>query len=183
MPQLKDLPLTDTSRKPLSVDKSIGSIDVSGPRVFPTTDWAREGLRGNPMDRLSCSLPFFDICKNAREAAAPSDDKIKGTWAWAWKCLVEDYSSRCLTHTEDKLPALSGLAYAISKLSGDKYLTGLWQSMLLETLVWHIFVYENSYYNDSAYKAELPPQRKSQVSYSAHYRTPLWSWASVDASV
>jgi hypothetical protein len=151
MPPLTDLPLSDEAAKTLSLstDPNLGKIEPPGPelatQLLRTTDWAKHGLRGRPMDRLSGSLMSLNVssasyknatehrCKN--EGANPTD-KIRGVWTQAWKSLVREYSTRALTREEDKLPALSGIAYAVAKISGDKYIAGHWQSMLLDTLAW-----------------------------------------------
>jgi len=54
-----------------------------------------------------------------------------------WLKAVEIYSSRSLTFSDDKLPALSGLASALSAVIGkDDYLAGIWADDILRGLFW-----------------------------------------------
>lgn len=82
---------------------------------------------------------------------------------YSWYRLVEYYAVRVLTRSEDKLPAMSGLAHEMAKLSGDEYLAGLWKEDLSTSLVW--------YTTD-------PHSRPAES-----YRAPSWSWAQIDGRV
>jgi hypothetical protein len=78
-----------------------------------------------------------------------------------WYRMVEDYTARSITKHTDRLPALSGLAQAVVRVTGGEYLAGLWKSALLEGLLWC--------------KA-----RPGQVlTATPEYVAPSWSWASV----
>lgn len=79
-----------------------------------------------------------------------------------WDELIENYNSRSLTKLSDKLPAMSGLAERFSRIFGDVYLAGLWQSTLFSDLLWH-----------GEYNTPWPP---------GDYRAPSWSWAAVNGS-
>ncbi|KAK5123292.1 hypothetical protein LTR85_002722 [Meristemomyces frigidus] len=81
----------------------------------------------------------------------------------SWYMLVERYSARSLTKVEDKLPALSGVAHEMAKLSGDQYLAGLWRSDLASSLLWN-------------------PNGRASVPAKS-YRCPSWSWAQIDGQV
>lgn len=86
-----------------------------------------------------------------------------------WRSIVEDYTSRELTRTSDKLPALAGLARLIQDFSDDKYFAGLWQSQLLQQILWkHLGKIVNG-------RREYPRP--------PHFRAPSWTWASVDGKV
>ena len=86
-----------------------------------------------------------------------------------WKAIVENYSSRDLTYMTDKLPALYGLSEMVDRSSKDKYFAGLWQSDLLQQLLWrHCGKVTGS-------AVEFRRQRE--------FRAPSWSWASVDGQV
>ena len=89
--------------------------------------------------------------------------------AYDWHNIVRDYSSRNLTYEDDKLPAISGLAKAVSQRSGDEYIAGLWKSLVLENLLW---VHEH-----------VVMGNKTQRSRPRHFRAPSWSWASIDGNV
>lgn len=84
-----------------------------------------------------------------------------------WHQLVEIYSRRQLTQHSDKLPALSGIANAISTVRiGDTYLAGLCKDSLSFDLTWRTQCGE---WADSTKPLE--------------YRAPSWSWASVDGTI
>jgi hypothetical protein len=46
------------------------------------------------------------------------------------------YSKASLTHTEDKLPALSGLAKVFMLHLDDQYVAGLWRGDILRGVLW-----------------------------------------------
>ena len=50
--------------------------------------------------------------------------------------MLRDYTSRSLTNSSDKLPALAGLAAAFAEKTKDVYLNGLWMHGLPEGLLW-----------------------------------------------
>jgi Heterokaryon incompatibility protein (HET) len=79
-----------------------------------------------------------------------------------WRRIVEAYSQRKLTIATDKFPALSALANEYSYRKRDKYLAGLWESELPESLLW---------------MADSPNKLTSS------YVAPSWSWASVGGPV
>lgn len=82
----------------------------------------------------------------------------------SWCGIVEDYSRRNLSFSEDKLAAIAGLAKRAQRILGGDYLAGVWKHRLHIGLAWQI------------------PQdmhaRKAPV-----YRAPSWSWASMDGPV
>ena len=82
-----------------------------------------------------------------------------------WYSLLYNYThSRKLTKSSDKLPALSGIASHIGRLTGDQYLAGLWLGDLCRGLLWQ----RTSYL---PYKRAEPP------------RAPSWSWVNFDEGV
>lgn len=82
-----------------------------------------------------------------------------------WRRLVIQYSGLQLTCPDDKLPALSGLAQAMTLRSQENYLAGLWKETLLGDMCW------NARYP----RAKRQPQTR--------WRAPSWSWASVDGPI
>lgn len=94
-----------------------------------------------------------------------------------WTVIVEAYCRRDLTCTQDKLPALSGLAHEFFKAYNDaklenlvelpplQYLAGLWNFELPMTLLWS------------------SSHRPSEDNQFVDYRAPSWSWASVEGRV
>ncbi|KAK0703454.1 heterokaryon incompatibility protein-domain-containing protein [Lasiosphaeria miniovina] len=82
-----------------------------------------------------------------------------------WYRMIERYSTRQITKDTDRLPALSGLAQAVTRKIGGEYMAGLWKSGLLEGLMW--------------YRA----QPGSVLAVTPEYVAPSWSWASVAGSI
>jgi hypothetical protein len=79
-----------------------------------------------------------------------------------WKYVVLYYAKRKLSHKDDKLNALAGLAKLTASKTIDSYIAGLWQSDLRAQLM----LYE-----------ELKSRKLRQ------YRAPLWLWASIEGAV
>ncbi|KAF6785193.1 HET domain-containing protein, partial [Colletotrichum musicola] len=90
-----------------------------------------------------------------------------------WREVVRFYSPRKLTFPEDKLPAVSGLASEVRRLSAEegddpgRYLAGLWENDLLMQLVW----FTN------------PGSSRDVRGKDGPLWAPSWSWASVDCHV
>lgn len=81
---------------------------------------------------------------------------------WYNDVVGNEYSRRRLSCRRDKLVALAGLAKAVQRRSGSRYVAGIWEASLLEGLAWI---------------SESPGYK------SADYEAPSWSWASQDSRV
>lgn len=86
-----------------------------------------------------------------------------------WDHVVSAYSSTRLTHSSDKLIALSGVAKYFSVLIGDEYVVGMWKKYLESSLLWHIVKHR---------QVDGSPSARPLV-----YRAPSFTWASVDGVV
>jgi hypothetical protein len=87
-----------------------------------------------------------------------------------WSRTVQDYSNRDLSHSEDKLTAISGVARLFldvikaSEGGGQEiYHAGLWSSEFVSGLLWRV--------------------ESDDAKRPAMYRAPTWSWASIDGPV
>jgi hypothetical protein len=84
--------------------------------------------------------------------------------------LISVYTNGNLSHEEDKLVAISGLATRFKGLLQDaEYLAGLWKWNLVHQLLW-----------------ETSPESVNGRTFSQRpkkYRAPSWSWASVDGEI
>jgi hypothetical protein len=85
-----------------------------------------------------------------------------------WYELIEDYSARLLTYPRDKLPAVSGVAAEIQKITGSRYLAGLWRETLRQDLLWEV--------ERTSSQSQIKPNHSQYIS-------PSWSWASVPGGV
>jgi hypothetical protein len=81
---------------------------------------------------------------------------------WDWTDVVNAYSRRALSKSEDKLLAISGIAEKWAEATGDEYLAGLWRRNLPLGLLW---------------VSDSPGEERPS------YRAPSWSWASIDNQV
>ncbi|OCL03224.1 HET-domain-containing protein [Glonium stellatum] len=89
----------------------------------------------------------------------------------AWHGIIQEYTKLNLSYHSDRLPALSGLAKAITAQTGDQYLAGLWKSSFLSDISWKAS-YES--FNIDKNKKNRRP---------AAWRAPSWSWVSVEAKI
>ena len=83
----------------------------------------------------------------------------------AWRSIVQAFSSCELTRSSDKLPAIEGVAQAMSHVTGDEYCTGLWTNDLVEQLAW---------------KARAHLGSRGPPRHLVPYRAPSWAWPSLD---
>lgn len=83
-----------------------------------------------------------------------------------WEEIVTTYTGQNLTKGEDKLIAVQALAGAMEAAVDDRYVAGLWESRLVEDLLW----------------ACSPPSDQVKYSRQEAWRAPSWSWASVDGA-
>jgi hypothetical protein len=86
-----------------------------------------------------------------------------------WYALIQDYRLRSLTYDTDVLPALAGIATAISETHKLHYLNGIWEEDLPLALLWFV---------DSR-KSKLPTSEVEEPKPPATLPVfPSWSWAS-----
>jgi hypothetical protein len=83
--------------------------------------------------------------------------------SFIWYQLISAYTVCELSHEEDRLIALAGLAQRIQSKTGWQYLAGLWRQSLFHNLRWNR-------------TGEAKERSKS-------YIPPTWSWASVGGKV
>ncbi|KAK2029232.1 HET-domain-containing protein, partial [Colletotrichum zoysiae] len=92
-----------------------------------------------------------------------------------WFRLVEEYTTRKLTVSTDKLPALAGVAALVKSFGlrdgngSPTYVAGLWREDIARGLIWGA-------------KYDHPDGRKAPR-IDGRPRAPSWSWASVDGEV
>jgi Heterokaryon incompatibility protein (HET) len=92
----------------------------------------------------------------------------------SWAALVENYSHRALSRSEDKLRALSGLAELFSERYSDNHLAGCWSRCIQLDLLW---------------VAKPPLERQedqildSALAWSKASGAPTWSWIAADGPV
>jgi hypothetical protein len=89
-------------------------------------------------------------------------DGVKSDAMTTWSRLVAQYSRRALTESNDRLPAIAGIAIAMQKISKYTYIAGIWKEDL-RGLLW-----------TKAFNQPLGP---------SPYLAPSWSWASSTSPV
>ncbi|KAF3038309.1 hypothetical protein E8E12_005365 [Didymella heteroderae] len=89
-----------------------------------------------------------------------------------WYNMIREYTTRAISFSTDKLPAVSALALRVAQETGDEYRAGLWKSDLLRGLLWYRVVRYNFRARESA--APWDPNQQRPRSFIA----PTWSWAS-----
>jgi hypothetical protein len=84
-----------------------------------------------------------------------------------WTDPMRIYSTRKLTYTSDKLPAISGLGKRFGEVQAGQYLAGLWEAGLPLDLLWQP-------------REIYPGYLRFRFSPS---QLPTWSWSSYDGPV
>jgi hypothetical protein len=96
------------------------------------------------------------------ELPIQADKKLYGQWY----NLVNDYTGRNLSHSDDRLPGIWALAEKFQAISGDVYYAGLWRKDLLNGLLF-----------------ERNARRHSKPNAEDNTGLPSWSWASFEDKV
>lgn len=115
-------------------------------------------------DRLGLVTKTAAIDKSICGIMGRSPGNIQDVNYFNWYETVKEYARRHITKPADRLPALSGMARAISEVTGDEYLAGIWKKGLIEGLLWC--------------KAQ-----NDLLLTQPEYRAPSWSWASLDGLI
>jgi hypothetical protein len=111
--------------------------------------------------KLHYRVPFHSPVIKQQQSSSDQQLQLYNDW-YEW---LSDYTTfRKLTNPSDKLPALSGIVSYISRISGDRYLAGIWLGDLCRGLIWQ---------RSPAY----PYQRAEPP------RGPSWSWVNFDCGV
>jgi hypothetical protein len=98
--------------------------------------------------------------KFSERAALQSVGNVTLDPLWQWREIVNDFTSRHITFSKDKFPAISAMARHFARETGQKYKAGLWSNDMHRGLLW---------------SSMAPGATKAD-----QYLAPSWSWASVD---
>lgn len=137
------------------------------------TDTYLEGKKGSGQAHnlgvTRSQNPLFNGLFKASSSSSPSSSRsynYKLDPFYHWSAIVDDYTSRELKFTTDKLPALSGIASQVQQaLGGDEYLAGLWKSHMPRALAWIV--------------KGINKLGKRSRAFPGHWGCPSWSWASI----
>lgn len=156
-------------------------LDVDGEEEGKEEDEGERSDRDNNATDTTGGTSIIDLRDNAhRDGALPilldeSTNKALYSFITAatsstiyhvWYQAVSTFSTRYLTFSSDKLPALAGIASRVHDITKDDYLAGHWRRELERSLFWRV-------------DFETSTSHPSRVK---EYRAPSWSWASVNAS-
>lgn len=111
---------------------------------------------------------FNEIPKLGSEhrLALPAEQDEEDRDYLRWYNMVRNYSTKALTVSSDKLPAVAGIAQAFEP-ANDLYIAGTWMDDWLAGLLWR----------------PLAPRSLTQPQNMDHPRAPSWSWVSLDGAV
>jgi hypothetical protein len=121
----------------------------------------RQGVQQDDEETTERSFSARNNRKLALLRVVPENIEIART---RWSKILLEYSCRTLSHFEDRLLAISGIAKYHSDTLKDDYLAGLWHRDLPGALMWQ---------NVSA---ERHPRTRSGWA-------PSWSWAAIKGAV
>ncbi|KAF7876719.1 hypothetical protein EAF04_001803 [Stromatinia cepivora] len=97
-----------------------------------------------------------------------------------WSEMVEQFSVRNLTYKSDVLPALAGIAREFSMITKDTYISGMWKSYILASLLWSRQALR-TYAKVSGSEIDLQFFTHIDWKKRESYLAPSWSWASLNA--
>ena len=120
-----------------------GSLQISNYYNWKHNNWKR------------ICLPRQSFVQDLSDASKDSTSQAMEIWY----NILQNFVRRNITNHADRLPALSGVAREIARLTGYRYLAGLWSEDICAGLLWSI--------NGKAERFENMPE-------------PSWSWASIE---
>ncbi|KAK3402245.1 HET-domain-containing protein [Sordaria brevicollis] len=143
-------------------------------RHYPTTNtWYKEPSTRNGHRRCQCGKDVdetaaLDEPDHSDAPLSTDPNTIAAKEFKEWATTVEEYSSRLLTVSLDKLPALSGLASVSQQRTNSQYIAGLWKDNLPLDILWQ----------------NLDDYDDASLTYAPEdYIAPSFSWASITAKV
>ena len=108
----------------------------------------------------------FSIVDEGDDRVAEDETKVVNS---TWAAIATTYSRLQLTYPDtDKLVALSGVAERVARSKSDRYVAGIFSSMLPSALMW--LVVGKGAANATSSSGSI-------------YRVPSWSWASKDMPI
>ncbi|KAI0552689.1 heterokaryon incompatibility protein-domain-containing protein [Xylaria curta] len=114
----------------------------------------QQGLGGDP----SSFIRLFEL-----KMTSLQDSSVSFRFHIFWNHIVRDYSRMSLSHDQDKLSALAGIAALPQQQLGYRASFGLWHPVFLDELLWSV----------------NPESRR----YNSLEKFPSWSWIGIDGGV
>jgi hypothetical protein len=152
--------------------------ELLGPIADPISTSPMDPKRGKDRGK---SRYFPSSIHLIKKAVSLSDPAVL-SFMLDWQTLVNEYRSRSLSFSKDRIIAFAGIARAFSTLGTLTYLGGLWKEILPIALLWYIdrkprplVRRENQlpkgFLTDSTWTPE--------ISEALAHTVPSWSWFSV----
>ena len=128
-----------------------------------------------------CQNKIFFECRGCLESeenepVQESDVSTSNVWPRAtsispqellhrWQLFVSEYTTRNLTVSTDRLPAIQSIADELAAATGEEYIrsAGMWLSNLRRELLWNV---------------RLGEAKRPDI-----WRAPSWSWAAVEGQI
>jgi hypothetical protein len=120
----------------------------------------------------SFALEDFNVLDKERFVGESASAVTKEEALITWLDIVVHFSKLRLTFTQDRLPAIAGIAKRAANIIQSGYLAGLWEADIARGLVWRAdYAPEEGHYLENI--ADVGTRADP-------YRAPTWSWASID---
>ena len=126
-----------------------------------------DGWSSLPIDRAYGSDLDSQVISDLIAGVYPAEEMLQ-----YWLKIVQGFTSRALSFTTDRLPAIAGMAECFGSVLRDQYCAGLWRKGMPESLLWTAGTRIQHIQND------LEP-RLCGDSIAA----PSWSWGAVSRPV
>lgn len=166
--------------------------------IFPRTFPSLTSIQSNRISRTEADLQDLQVDATHQRNYPPQPtwlsknlrvpfSKTFGYFGDIWLDLIERYTARQLTYEKDKLPALSGLARLLALSFNDTYHAGIWRSHIPMALHWQVHIHQPLHFCDRPEHdreiAKITPPSRDFAREPEVYRSPSWSWASVDGKI
>ena len=122
----------------------------------------------------SFGVPPLHLSENVFVAAQGQPVNNRTSVYVLWSRIVEQYVLRQLSHWEDRLPALAGIAVPFQRILGaeDVYLAGMWLGDMPQCLAWRV-----------GYEDDLEAEDINQLGSETAREPVSWSWVSLRSKV
>ncbi|KAJ6504003.1 heterokaryon incompatibility protein-domain-containing protein [Mycena sanguinolenta] len=132
----------------------------------------RVNVNGSPLGLpdMYPRLPDHTFTHDETKSVLDRSEAEEGELVGDWDRVLNDYTSRRLTKSKDKLVAIAGVAEQFQLFwPQSRYIAGLWTHQFPEALLWYV--------ETGLERQPMPLPRPTT------YRAPSWSWAAVDGAV
>lgn len=142
----------------------------------------------DPVDKTSAGQMARGKAQGSKEEGSSAHARRKRNSRslngyYVWSRLLEKYSKTAITFLADRLVALSGVAQIMSEALEDKYLAGLWESILPSQLLWRVGQFTPMQCLDVGKEPDPALHNRANPTGRRISGAPSWSWASVEGAI